>query len=103
MYVVVNSIECCCQVKEDEQGGETIINCHNEVIGDLHQGRLCAMSSTEARLEPFVQGVRVEVVLQLSGSSFFQHLGQKREMGDGRWASSLTVTSGSRLGFSEEV
>lgn len=74
---VINGVKSCSEVQEDEEGGGAIVRCSEDVVGDPDQCCFGTVSGAETRLEFFGDVVAVEVVLQLGGDYFFQHLGEE--------------------------
>ena len=66
-----NGVEGRTQIEEDEDGDETGVSCHEEVVGDLYEGCFCAVAGTETRLELFVQGIIGELRVKLRSNIFF--------------------------------
>ena len=52
-----NGVEGRTQIEEDEDGDETGVSCHEEVVDDLYEGCFCAVAGTETGLELFVKAV----------------------------------------------
>ena len=65
-----NGVKGRTEIEEDEDGNETVISCHEEVVSDLYEGCFCAVVGTETRLELFVKAVIGEMGVKL-GSKFF--------------------------------
>ena len=80
---VRNSVEGRTQIEEDEDGDQTGVSCNEEVVGDLDEGRFCAMEGTETRLELFIKAVMGEMGVELRGDSFFEDFGDEGEVRNG--------------------
>ena len=52
---MTDGIEGCTQVEEDEDGEESRISCHNEVVGDFDMCCFSAVEWAETGLELFIQ------------------------------------------------
>ena len=56
---MTDGIKGCTQVKEDEDGEESRVSCHNEIVSDFDFDKCCfsAMEWAETGLELFIQVV----------------------------------------------
>ena len=57
--------------------------CSNEeVVGDLDEGRFCAMACPETRLKGFIELMVGHVLLELGSNCSFQDFAQERKVKD---------------------
>ena len=63
-YGVGDSVKCCAEVEEDDNGKKSAgVSCMEEVISDFDQGGFSAVFWTETGLERFMEVVCVKVGL----------------------------------------
>ena len=80
---MIDGIEGSAEVEEDENGERTRVGRAEDVIGDLEESCFCAVVTTEARLEGFIEVIVVEVGFELGGNDSLKYFGEKGEVGDG--------------------
>ena len=66
-----NGVKGHTEIEEDEDGDETGVSCHEEVIGDFYEGCFCPVAGTETKLELFVKAVLGEMGVKLGSNIFF--------------------------------
>ena len=101
---VGDCVEGCREVQEDQNTDVARICSNEEVVGDLDEGRFCAMACPETRLKGFIELMVGHVLLELGSNCPFQDFAKERKVGD--WLAAIekaahsnevTISTGSCL------